>query len=39
MPVTSIKLDHVASTQRLGTGIPKLDEMLGGKDFIAGAVF
>lgn len=30
LPITSLQLDHKASTQRVPTGIPKLDEMLGG---------
>lgn len=30
MPVTSLGLDHKASNERVSTGIPQLDEMLGG---------
>lgn len=29
LPITSLKLDHPASTERVGTGIPALDRMLG----------
>jgi circadian clock protein KaiC len=31
LPITSLRLDHVASRERVPTGIAKLDEMLGGK--------
>ncbi len=30
LPITSLQLDHAVSTQRIGTGIPRLDDMLGG---------
>ena len=33
LPLSSLKLDHKAPTQRLSTGIPRLDAMLGGKGF------
>jgi circadian clock protein KaiC len=36
LPVTSLHLDHKASTQRISTGIPRLDAMLGGKGFYRG---
>lgn len=29
MPITSLMLDHAASTETVSTGIPRLDEMLG----------
>ena len=35
-PLSSLKLDHSASTQRISTGIPRLDTMLGGKGFYRG---
>ena len=30
MPITSVKLDYVVSNERMPTGMPMLDEMLGG---------
>jgi circadian clock protein KaiC len=36
IPVTSLGLDHEASTERISTGIPKLDEMLSGKGLYRG---
>jgi circadian clock protein KaiC len=35
-PLSSLKLDHKAPTQRISTGIPRLDTMLGGKGFYRG---
>ena len=37
MPVTSMRLEHKAPTQRLGTGIGRLDDMLGGKGVFRGS--
>lgn len=37
MPVTSLGLDHPASTERISTGIPRLDAMLGGKGYYRGS--
>ena len=37
MPITSVSLDHPASTERIATGIPRLDDMLGGKGFYRGS--
>jgi circadian clock protein KaiC len=37
LPITSLRLDHAAPTQRIPTGIPGLDEMLGGKGIFRGA--
>ncbi len=37
LPITSLKLDHHAPSERVGTGIPGLDEMLGGKGVFRGA--
>ena len=37
LPITSLKLDHQASTQRVATGIAKLDAMLGGKGVFRGS--
>ncbi len=31
LPITSLRLDHAASRERVPTGIAKLDEMLGGR--------
>jgi len=33
LPVTSIDLKHTASNQRISTGVPALDTMLGGKGY------
>jgi circadian clock protein KaiC len=33
LPITSLRLDHAAPLERLGTGIRELDAMLGGKGF------
>ena len=37
MPITSLGLDHRASTQRVTTGVPELDVMLGGKGLFKGS--
>ena len=37
LPITSIGLDHKASTQRISTGNARLDTMLGGKGFYRGS--
>lgn len=37
LPVTSLGLQHQASTQRMGTGVEALDEMLGGKGYYRGS--
>ena len=37
LPITSLRLDHAAPTQRISTGIPSLDEMLGGKGVFRGS--
>ena len=36
MPVTSMGLQHLASRERISTGIPRLDAMLGGSGFYRG---
>jgi circadian clock protein KaiC len=36
LPLSSLKLDHQASMQRISSGIPHLDAMLGGKGFYRG---
>lgn len=36
LPLSSLKLEHKASTQRVSSGIPRLDTMLGGKGFYRG---
>jgi circadian clock protein KaiC len=33
LPLSSLKLDHKAPTQRVSTGVPRLDAMLAGKGF------
>ncbi len=35
-PLSSLKLDHKASMERISTGIPRLDTMLGGRGFYRG---
>lgn len=37
MPITSLGLDHIALKERISTGIPKLDEMLGNKGYYRGS--
>uniref|UniRef100_UPI00097C9700 circadian clock protein KaiC n=1 Tax=Pelomonas sp. KK5 TaxID=1855730 RepID=UPI00097C9700 len=37
MPITSMRLDHVASRERMSTGIAGLDEMLGGTGVFRGS--
>ena len=37
LPITSLHLNHEASTERVPTGIPRLDTMLGGKGFYRGS--
>lgn len=36
LPLSSLKLEHKAPTQRVSTGVPRLDMMLGGKGFFRG---
>jgi circadian clock protein KaiC len=37
LPITSIGLNHPVSTQRISSGIPRLDTMLGGKGYYRGS--
>jgi circadian clock protein KaiC len=37
MPVTSVGLDHAVSDERVSSGIPGLDEMMGGHGFYRGS--
>jgi circadian clock protein KaiC len=37
MPITSLGLQHAVSTDRISTGIDRLDSMLGGKGFFRGS--
>ncbi len=37
LPITSLRLDHEASAQRIPTGIARLDDMLGGKGVFRGS--
>lgn len=37
LPITSLGLDHPASTERVSSGIPALDEMLGGQGYFRGS--
>jgi circadian clock protein KaiC len=37
LPITSLSLLHTASTERVSTGIPRLDTMLGGRGFYRGS--
>jgi circadian clock protein KaiC len=37
LPITSLGLSHKAPTQRVSTGVPRLDYMLGGKGFYRGS--
>jgi circadian clock protein KaiC len=37
LPITSLGLNHKVSNERISTGIPRLDAMLGGRGFFRGA--
>jgi circadian clock protein KaiC len=37
LPISSIGLDHPASSERVSTGVPRLDTMLDGKGFFKGS--
>ena len=37
LPITSLQLDHEASRQRMSSGIPALDAMLGGRGYYRGS--
>jgi circadian clock protein KaiC len=37
LPITSLSLNHKLSGERIATGIPRLDAMLGGKGFFRGS--
>jgi circadian clock protein KaiC len=37
LPITSMSLAHIASTERISSGIPRLDTMLGAKGFYRGS--
>ncbi|HLN20981.1 MAG TPA: circadian clock protein KaiC [Bacteroidales bacterium] len=37
LPITSLGLNHSASTERVSSGIPELDKMLGSKGFFKGS--
>jgi len=37
LPITSLRLNHAAPTERLSTGIARLDEMLGGQGVFRGS--
>ena len=37
LPITSLSLNHEVSTERIATGIPRLDAMLGGRGFFRGS--
>lgn len=37
LPITSLGLNHKVSSERIGTGIPRLDNMLGGRGFFRGS--
>ncbi len=37
LPITSVALNHKISTERIATGIPRLDAMLGGRGFFRGS--
>lgn len=37
LPITSLALDHSISNERISTGIPRLDSMLGGKGYYRGS--
>ncbi len=37
LPITSIGLEHIATTERISSGIERLDAMLGGRGFFRGS--
>jgi circadian clock protein KaiC len=37
LPITSLQLDHAVSTQRIPTGVARLDDMLGGLGYFRGS--
>ena len=37
LPITSVGLDHKASDERVSSGVPRLDNMLGGEGFYRGS--
>ncbi|HWA37037.1 MAG TPA: circadian clock protein KaiC [Burkholderiales bacterium] len=37
LPVTEMGLDHAASTERISSGVPRLDAMLGGQGYYRGS--
>jgi len=37
LPITALALDHAVSTERVSSGIPRLDAMLGGKGYYRGS--
>ena len=37
LPITSLSLDHPVSNDRISSGVPKLDEMLGGQGYYRGS--
>ncbi|MFN0196604.1 MAG: circadian clock protein KaiC [Planctomycetaceae bacterium] len=37
LPITSLQLQHKASTERISSGVPALDSMLGGQGFFRGS--
>ena len=37
LPITSLGLNHMVSSERIATGIPRLDAMLGGRGFFRGS--
>jgi circadian clock protein KaiC len=37
LPITSLGLNHRVSNERVGTGVPRLDAMLGGRGFFRGS--
>lgn len=37
LPITSLGLQHPASTERISSGVPRLDTMLGGKGYYRGS--
>ena len=37
LPITTLSLEHLATSERLSSGIPELDAMLGGKGYFRGS--
>jgi circadian clock protein KaiC len=37
LPITSLSLEHIVSAERISSGVPEIDQMLGGQGFFRGS--